>query len=99
MAILLVFVAIMFLQPMLMICTSGTLAKFTDLKSTALRALWEKSALVTEREKSERERGKLRREREFWEKVPEDRVLGGRLACLGLSRVREAGVLDRKSVV
>lgn len=77
MVILLVFVAIMFLQPMLMICTSGTLAKFTDLKSTALRALWEKSALVTEREKSERERGKLRREREFWEKVPEDRVPQG----------------------
>jgi len=69
--------AILLFQTILIICRSDTLAKFYDLTSTALRASREKSALVTEREKSEQRREQMRRDRELWEKVPEYRVPEG----------------------
>ena len=54
----------------MIICRSDALATFIDLKSATLHA-------AKETEKMELERGRLRREREFWEKAREDRVPQG----------------------
>jgi len=67
---------IVLLQAVL-ICRSDPLANFISLESTAYHASWERSALVAEREKSEQQREKMRRERELWEKPLEDRVPRG----------------------
>jgi len=70
-------IAIILLHTVRFIYNSDALAKYIDLESTASRTSGQMSALVAEREKSEREREKLRGEREFWDKVPEDRVPQG----------------------
>ena len=62
---------------MLVIYRSDSLTKFIRLESVALLASSQKSALVAEREKSEQKREKMRRDRELWEKVLEDRVPQG----------------------
>ena len=67
----------MLLQTVGIIYNSDALAKYIDIESAASRASSQTSALVAEREKSEWEREKMRVEREFWEKVPEDRVPQG----------------------
>ncbi|KAF9651184.1 hypothetical protein BDM02DRAFT_899049 [Thelephora ganbajun] len=69
--------AIMLLETVLIMYRSDTLAKFINLESTAFRASMEKSALVAEREKSEQERERMRRDRRLWEKVPEDYIPQG----------------------
>jgi len=56
---------IMLIQSVLIICRSDVLAKYIDLESAALRLSREKSALVVEREKSERERVRSEQEREM----------------------------------
>ena len=53
-------------QSVLIICRSDALAKCIDLDSAASRASREKTALVVEREKSERERAKSEQERKRW---------------------------------
>ena len=69
--------AIIVVQAVLIVYRSDTLARFVALESTALHASRETSTLVTEREKSERERAKMLRDRELWEKPLEDRVPQG----------------------
>ena len=71
------FVIALLLLEAVLIFRSDSLAKFTSLESTARRASWERSSLITEREKSERERAKMFRERKVWEKPLEDRVPQG----------------------
>ena len=61
----------------ILISRSDSLAKFVSLESTAHRASWERSSLVTKREKSEREREKMWRDRKLWEKPLEDHVPQG----------------------
>jgi len=75
--ILVICSAVILIQTALIIRRSDTLARFIDLESAAFRASKETSALITEREKSERERTEMRHDREFWGKVPDDRVPQG----------------------
>jgi len=56
--------AIILFQSVLIICRSDVLARYIDLDAAAHRASREKSALMVEREKSERERIKWEQERE-----------------------------------
>jgi len=72
-----IFIAIISLLSVLIICNSDTLSSFINLERAASRASKEKFALMAERGESERQREKMRREREFWAKVPEDRVPQG----------------------
>ena len=78
----------------MIICRSDALATFIDLKSATLRE-------SKEREKLELERGRLRRERELWERAREDRVPQGAfwevvspsVDCRGYGRREYWGVL------
>jgi len=72
-----IFIVIILLQSVLIIYNSGTLSSFLNLESVASRASKEKFALMAERGGSERQREEMRHEREFWGKVPEDRVPQG----------------------
>ena len=67
---------IVLLQVVLIVYRSN-LAKFVSLELTAYRAAREGSELSAEREKSERERAKMRHDREVWGEVPDDRVPPG----------------------
>jgi len=64
----------MLIQSVLIVCRSDALAKYINLESAAYRASRVKSTLMAERNKSEQEREKMRRDRELWEKVLDDRV-------------------------
>ena len=61
----------------MLIVYRSNLAKFVSLELTAYRAAREGSELSAEREKSERERAKMRHDREVWGEVPDDRVPPG----------------------
>lgn len=74
---LVVLVVIVLLQVALIAYRSNTLAKSIDLRSKIQSAPRERSALVAERDRSEREREKMRHDRELWEKMPEDHVPPG----------------------
>ena len=84
----------MLIEAVLIICRSDALATFIDLKSVTLRE-------SKEREKLELERGRLRRERELWEKAREDRVPQGAfwevispsVDCRGYGRREYWGIL------
>jgi len=71
------FTILLLLLEAVLISRSDSLAKFISLESTARRASWERSSLVTEREKSEREREKMKHDRKLWEKPLEERVPQG----------------------
>ena len=68
--------AVVLLQVTFIVYRSNTLAKFVDSESTARHASNERFTLLAEREKSEREREKMRHDRELW-KMPEDHVPPG----------------------
>ena len=57
--------AVILLQSVLIICRSDVLARYIDLDAAAYRASREKSALMVEREKSERERMRWEQERDM----------------------------------
>lgn len=70
-------IAIMSLQPLLNIYNSDTLSTWMKYNYAVSHASKETLALRAERRKSERQREGLKREREIWEKVPEDIVPQG----------------------
>jgi len=70
-------IAIVVLQSVWTIYNSDALSSYKSHENAASRASNEHSALVVRREESERQREELKRERKFWEKVPEDRVPQG----------------------
>jgi hypothetical protein len=65
------------IQIVVIVSGSGSLIKAINLESAALNASRERVALVAWRVKSEREREQMRRDRELWGKVREDRVPQG----------------------
>jgi hypothetical protein len=76
---LILFIIAVFLLSLVIVCRSNTLARFIGLEYEIFNASREESALKTGRIKSERERGKMRLERELWEgkKGGKDRVPQG----------------------
>lgn len=72
-----VYIAIVLLQSVPVIYNSDTPSSFINPEPIASPVSKEKIILAVERRGSERQKEELRCEREFWEKVPEDRTPQG----------------------